>query len=222
LSTVSFPIVRGIFVKTDVTNYDSQVEAFEQVWQTYNQIDFVYANAGIVEKNNFYAVENSLPPPKLPLLVMDVCLTGVVYSAYLSMHYMRQNLHKKGGSIILVSSAAGIYPSYQIPLYAAAKHGVVGFMRSLAPSLAKENIRVNCTLPGAVRTNLIPSWDSFPDEQFTTVDNIVSAVVGILDDHTLTGKAVEISQGKVYYREQHDFCDAEMKQVMGAAGESSY
>lgn len=122
----------------------------------------------------------------------------------------------------MVSSAAGIYPFYQIPLYAAAKHGVVGFMRSLAPSLAKENIRVNCTLPGAVRTNLIPSWDSFPDEQFTTMDNIVSAVVGILDDPTLTGKAVEISQGEVYYREQHDFCDAEMKQVMGAAGESSY
>jgi 15-hydroxyprostaglandin dehydrogenase (NAD) len=183
----------------------------------------VYANAGIVERNNFYA-ETKLPPPKLPLLVMDVCLTGVVYSTYLGMHYMRQNPGKSGGSIIMVSSAAGIYPSYQLPLYAAAKHGVVGFMRSLAPVMAKENIRVNCTLPGAVRTNLCDSetWDMFPEQQFTTVDNIVSAVTGLLEDRSLTGKAAEISQGKVYYRDQHEFCDEQMKMVMGAAGESSY
>jgi 15-hydroxyprostaglandin dehydrogenase (NAD) len=184
----------------------------------------VYANAGIVERNNFYTEEAKLPPPKLPLLVMDVCLTGVVYSTYLGMHYMRQNPSKKGGSIIMVSSAAGIYPSYQLPLYAAAKHGVVGLMRSLAPELAKENIRVNCTLPGAVRTNLCDSdtWDLFPQQQFTTVDNIISAVTGLLEDTSLTGKAVEISQGKVYYRDQHGFCDDQMKMVMGAAGDSSY
>jgi len=137
------------------------------------------------------------------------------------MHYMRRNPGKKGGAIIMTSSAAGIYPSYQLPLYAAAKHGVVGFMRSLAPGLAKENIRVNATLPGAVRTGLCDPevWDTFPQGQFTTVDNIVDAVVGLLEDPTLTGRAAEISMGKVYYRDQHEFCDDQMKAVMGAAGE---
>lgn len=150
-------------------------------------------------------------------------MTGVVYSTYLGMHYMRQN-PTPGGSIIMVSSAAGIYPSYQLPLYAAAKHGVVGFMRSLAPVLAKENIRVNCTLPGAVRTNLCDSdtWDMFPQENFTTVRDIVNAVTGLLEDTSINGKAAEISQGKVYYRDQHEFCDEQMARVMGAAGESSY
>lgn len=121
----------------------------------------------------------------------------------------------------MTSSAAGIYPSYSLPLYAAAKHGVVGLMRSIAPSLAKENIRVNCTLPGAVRTNLCSGdvWDMFPKEQFTTLENIVDTVVTLLEDQSLTGKAAEISMGKVYYREQHEFLDEQMKAIMGAAGE---
>jgi hypothetical protein len=62
----------------------------------------------------------------------------------------------------------------------------------------------------------------FPSENFTTVDNIMSAVVGMREDTSLTGKATEISQGKVYYREQHEFCDDQMAKVMGAAGGSSY
>lgn len=175
-----------------------------------------------MEKKPFSTPENQLPPPTLSLLSMEVCLNGVIFSTYLAMHYMRQNPHKNGGSIIMTSSAAGIYPSCQLPLYAAAKHGVVGFMRSVAPVLAKEKIRVNCTLPGAVRTNLCSGdvWDMFPKEQFTTVDNIVDAVVGLLEDPSKTGKAAEISMGKVYYREQHEFCDEQMKAIMGAAGEA--
>lgn len=182
----------------------------------------VFANAGIVEKKGFLTAEEGLPPPKLSTLVMDVCLNGVVFSTYLAMHYMRQNPHKNGGSIIMTSSSAGIYPSYALPLYAAAKHGVVGFMRSIAGQLKKENIRVNATLPGAVRTNLCSGdvWDMFPADQFTTIDNIVDTVVKLLEDPSLTGKAAEISMGNVYYREQADFCDKQMRAIMGAAGEA--
>lgn len=93
----------GIFIKTDVTNYDNQAAAFQKTWETYKQIDFVYANAGIVDTYPFYSKHDTLPPPKLPLLVQEVCLTGVVYSSYLAMHYMRQN-PVKGGSIIMTSS----------------------------------------------------------------------------------------------------------------------
>jgi NAD(P)-dependent dehydrogenase (short-subunit alcohol dehydrogenase family) len=125
---------------------------------------------------------------------------------------------------MLVIKAAGIYPSYALPVYAGAKHGVVGFMRSLAPGLAKENIRVNCTMPGAVQTNLCDedTWKMFPKDQFTSTSNIVDTVARLLDDPSITGKAVEISKDKWYYRDQHEFCDEAQARVMGAAGESSY
>jgi NAD(P)-dependent dehydrogenase (short-subunit alcohol dehydrogenase family) len=106
-----------------------------------------------------------------------------------------------------------------VPVYAGAKHGVVGFMRSLAPELKKENIRVNCTLPGAVRTNLCDedTWNGFDSDNFTTVKNIVDNVVRVLEDPTITGEAVEISKDKYYYRDQHDFCDEQQARTMGAA-----
>jgi NAD(P)-dependent dehydrogenase (short-subunit alcohol dehydrogenase family) len=115
--------IGGIFIKTDVANYDNQAAAFQQMWEAYGRLDFgtsfkqqesfkqldqpktysVYANAGIVDTYPFYTHQEQLPPPKLPLLVQDVCLTGVVYSTYLGMHYMRRN-PVKGGTIIMTSS----------------------------------------------------------------------------------------------------------------------
>lgn len=228
----------GMFVKADVTSQKSQTTAFNLVWKTYGQIDFgriikhhkgeillmltpVFANAGIVEKKTFCAWEDEFPPPELSLLSVEINLNGVIFSTYLGMHYMRRNPHKNGGAIIMTSSSSGIYPAYSLPLYAAGKHGVVGLMRSIAPSLAKEKIRVNCTMPGIVRTNISSEevYKLFPQDQFTSMDQIVNTVMTLLEDHSLTGKAAEISMDKVYYRDHHDFLDPQMAAIMGAAGE---
>lgn len=58
----------------------------------------------------------------------------------------------RGGSLVIVGSAASLRGYPGIAHYAAAKHGVVGLMRSLALELAPHRIRVNCVLPGGVRT----------------------------------------------------------------------
>ncbi|CAM1500387.1 Fc.00g095490.m01.CDS01 [Cosmosporella sp. VM-42] len=143
----------GIFTQVDVTKYEDQVDAFLKTWEEYGRIDFVYANAGVIDTMPWYGEQQILPPPKPIILTQEVCLTGVEYSAHLAMHYIRSN-KMKAGSIIMTSSAAGIYPFYILPIYTAAKHGVVGLMRAMAPILAQENIRVNCTIPGAVQSNL--------------------------------------------------------------------
>ena len=58
----------------------------------------------------------------------------------------------RGGSIVVTGSAASqrAYPG--IAHYVAAKHGVLGLVRSLAIELGPHGVRVNCVLPGAVRT----------------------------------------------------------------------
>jgi hypothetical protein len=59
-----------------------------------------------------------------------------------------------------------------------------------------------------------------PSDQFTTTDDIVSAVVKILSDTSVVGKAVEISKTKTYHREQHEYCDDAQEKTMGAAASS--
>lgn len=66
-----------------------------------------------------------------------------------------------GGSIVITSSTAGIRGFYGAPAYSAAKHGVVGFARSLANEMAPLNIRVNTVHPTSVNTPMINN-DVFP------------------------------------------------------------
>jgi NAD(P)-dependent dehydrogenase (short-subunit alcohol dehydrogenase family) len=56
------------------------------------------------------------------------------------------------GSIINMSSISWVIPSTNVPVYVTAKAAIVGMTRTLAHTLGKDNIRVNCVMPGAVLT----------------------------------------------------------------------
>ncbi len=57
-----------------------------------------------------------------------------------------------GGSIINMSSISWMIPSTGMPVYITAKAAIVGMSRTLAHEVGKDNIRVNCVLPGAILT----------------------------------------------------------------------
>ena len=59
---------------------------------------------------------------------------------------------QRSGSIINVSSISPIIPSIGLPVYIAAKSGIVGLTRTLSKELGSWNIRVNAILPGAIET----------------------------------------------------------------------
>lgn len=109
-------------------------------------------------------------------------------------------------------------------------------MRSIARHFQLEGIQVNAICPGIVRTNLVDneSWNSFPMHRFAPMQ-VISAVVlllldgdregcqGIVDSNNthiapsqLYGCAIEISGSKFYFREQPEYCDRGMEEVMGA------
>lgn len=73
-------------------------------------------------------------PPRPDTTVIDVDFHGVVWSSYLALHYFRKNA-SKGGSLVMTSSTAGIYAISEVPLYAAAKHGVSGGLTTQAYEL---------------------------------------------------------------------------------------
>jgi (+)-trans-carveol dehydrogenase len=103
---------------------------------------------------------------------IDVDLTGVWNTTNVSTPYL---IEAGGGSIILISSTAGMMGNIGLGAYAAAKHGVVGLMRSLAVELGDHWIRVNTVHPGNVATKILLNDGLFrrfrPDLDNPTVDD---------------------------------------------------
>lgn len=81
---------------------------------------------GIGERGDIYAPAPEGPegwPARPNTLTLDVDMNGVVWTAYLALHFLRKN-PSKGGWLVMTASSAALYPSGSIPLYAVAKHGV--------------------------------------------------------------------------------------------------
>ncbi len=116
------------------------------------RLDITIANAGIAPMAGADAWQD----------VIDVNLTGVYHTVDVAMRPMIKA--GNGGAIVLTSSVMGLVgvpsPFAGSIGYGAAKHAVVGLMRSYANLLSSQNIRVNSIHPAAVRTPMI-------DNEFT-------------------------------------------------------
>lgn len=84
--------------------------------------------------------------------MLDVNLTGVWQTCAVSAPHL---IERGGGAMILTSSIAGLRGLVGVAHYTAAKHGVVGLMRSMAKELALHNVRVNTVHPTNVDTPMI-------------------------------------------------------------------
>ncbi|KAK5128263.1 hypothetical protein LTR85_002930 [Meristemomyces frigidus] len=223
------------FHKADVTDCGSLAAAFKAAFSSSGRrVDFVFANAGVIEKRNFYAHHDTgdEPPPSPDLLSVDVDLKGVISTSYLALHYFRRSPHKgQGASLVMTASCGSFYPSHYSPMYTAAKHGVVGFLRAIAGHYHIDGIRANAICPGIVETNLVGEggWANFPQHLFTPVEMIVKVVLSMLDCDAMVdangvtlpadkiyGQTVEINLHNYYIRTPPAFCDSAMESIMEA------
>jgi NAD(P)-dependent dehydrogenase (short-subunit alcohol dehydrogenase family) len=88
--------------------------------------------------------------------VVAVCLTGVFLTAKVAIPQVRRS---ERGALVLISSTAGIHGFEGWSPYCAAKHGVIGLMRTLANELAPDGTRVNAICPATVDTPAI-DWEA--------------------------------------------------------------
>ncbi len=120
----------------------------------FGRLDVIVANAGTYSPNPTQFLTSEQWDETI-----GVNLTGVFNTVRAGMkRIIEQN---EGGAIAITSSTAGLKGMYGCPAYNAAKHGVVGFMRSLALELAPNQIRVNTIHPTSVGTPMILN-DVFP------------------------------------------------------------
>ncbi|KAK9449630.1 uncharacterized protein V1518DRAFT_414253 [Limtongia smithiae] len=208
---------KASFVETDVSSWTSQLALFKSVFTRFGRLDFVAANAGIDDKDAVYADFEAEEPEALNFKTLEVDLLAPIMSFRLALFYMRRNPDKSGGAIVITSSSAGLYPFSSNPEYAAAKHGLIGFARSVAPVLKREKITVNCICPALVSTNLAPAslWTLIPKDQLTPMSTIMRAFHGFIDGHKdlLTGQAAECAIDDIFYRDPVDFPSQSQKDM---------
>jgi SDR family mycofactocin-dependent oxidoreductase len=133
--------------QADVRDYDGLKAALDDAVARLGRLDIVVANAGIV---SFGTAEELTEQAWRD--VIDVDLTGVWLTVKAAIPHLRA---AGGGSITIMNSGAGLKGAPNLGHYAAAKHGVVGLMQSLANELAPDMVRVNTVHPSAVDTDMI-------------------------------------------------------------------
>jgi NAD(P)-dependent dehydrogenase (short-subunit alcohol dehydrogenase family) len=138
----------AFFQLCDVTR-ESDVEALvEAAIKRHGRLDVMFNNAGIV--GSIGPMETT--PAEEWKLTLDILLNGVFYG----MKHASRVMKKAGsGSIISMSSVAGVTGGLAPHAYTAAKHAVVGLTRNLAAELGPYGVRANCVAPYSVATPMV-------------------------------------------------------------------
>jgi (+)-trans-carveol dehydrogenase len=159
---------RIVASQADVRDYGALKQALDAEVAELGRLDIVSANAGIFSVGQSADLEEQAWRD-----MIDTNLTGVWHATKAATPHLIAG--GRGGSMILTSSTAGIQAIENAAPYVAAKHGVVGLMRTLALELAPHMIRVNSVHPTTVNTDMIQN-DAVcklfrPDLEHPTVDD---------------------------------------------------
>jgi SDR family mycofactocin-dependent oxidoreductase len=117
----------------------------EDAVDRFGRLDVLVANAGVISYGCAWELTDAQWDE-----VLGVDLGGVWRSCRAAIPAMLAG--GRGGAIVITGSTASAKGLAGMAHYAAAKHGCVGLARSLALELAPHRVRVNCILPGGVRT----------------------------------------------------------------------
>ncbi|MDA9410306.1 SDR family NAD(P)-dependent oxidoreductase [Bradyrhizobium sp. CCBAU 45384] len=174
-------------------------------------IDILIANAGSAESAPFAKSDSALFAR-----MMDVNFMGVVHAISAVLPDMKDRPY---GRIVAIASTAGLKGYAYVSAYTAAKHAVVGLVRSLALEIAGSSVTVNAVCPGFTDTDLVAgSIDNImkktgrtreqaiaelakhnPQGRLITPQEVANAVLWLCSENAgaITGQAIAVAGGEI-------------------------
>ena len=138
----------AIFRHCNVTNEDHVQGLVDAALSEFGQIDVMFNCAGIVGAVG----PMSTTPADEWKLTIDIMVNGVFYGMKHASRHMKE---AGSGSIISMSSTAGVMGGLGPHAYTAAKHAVVGMTKNLAAEVGGFGVRVNCIAPAGMATPMV-------------------------------------------------------------------
>jgi len=135
----------ALFIKTDVADQESVKNLFSQTVKKYSKMSILINNAGVMSQGNIFT--RSIEEWNR---VIGINLTGPYICSRYAAELMRE---RKGGVIINISSTRALMSEPDTEPYSASKGGLLALTHSLAISLGKYGIRVNCICPGWIEVS---------------------------------------------------------------------
>lgn len=193
---------QSIFCHCDVGSEAQVVSAIEKITSTFGSLDIACNDAGIEGVSASFhegTIENFHE-------VINTNLTGVWTCMK---HQILQMLKQGEGSIVNISSIAGLVGFAGSSAYVASKHGVLGLTKTAALEYANKNIRVNAICPGPIQTEMLQRFmesdpnfkhnitEQVPMHRIGTTAEVASAVAYLASTQAgyITGQALSIDGG---------------------------
>lgn len=193
---------KAVYTVCDVTRAGDVAAAVEAGVAAFGGLDIALNNAGVGGTMR--------PIHQLEEEEWDSTININLKGVWLCMKVEIPHILKRGGgSIINVSSVAGLVGFPNNAVYAASKHGVIGLTKSAALEYARMKIRINALCPGFTQTPMVtdmidqfPRMDEFtrkvsPMRRIADVEEIVNAVMFLADDTStfMTGHSLAVDGG---------------------------
>ena len=189
----------ALFVRLDVTDESSWQCAVEAAVERFGKVDILVNNAAILRMQGLLETTEEIWDE-----VMDINAKGTFLGTKSVIPEMRK---AGGGSIINISSGAGITGSRRNTAYHASKGAVRIFTKSAAIQYAGENIRVNSVHPGPVDTDMLASSlsveggrrpEDVPLGRYGRPEEVAYGVLYLASDESsfVTGSEVVIDGGR--------------------------
>ncbi len=148
---VEFPEGKASHMVCDISNSAQMKMAFDTAKKLFHKLDIVVLNA---------AVEGAvLPITDYPEADFDHVMNVNVKGTWLGLKYAVGAMLESGGSIMALSSVAGLRGIARSSPYVASKHAVIGLVKTVAAEVGSKGLRVNVICPSPVESRMMRSME---------------------------------------------------------------
>ncbi|MGG2054437.1 mycofactocin-coupled SDR family oxidoreductase [Lysinibacillus pakistanensis] len=205
--------VDALGLVADVRNAQELELAVQKTIEHFGKIDILVTNAGILSYNKLWEMSEQQWDEML-----DICLKGTWLTCKYVLPHM---IDRQAGKILCVSSVNGLRGGQNVGHYVAAKHGVLGLVKTLAMEVGPYNIHVNAICPtavdttmannqatydrlankkGATREEATPAFGNhhvFPHQDFIAPKDVINAALFLVSDdsNNISGSHIAVDAG---------------------------